>query len=376
MKQKYSTWALSFLFVTGLIIVYKTVDNFNFIFDYAGKVISALGPFISGFIIAYLLNLPIKRFRTFIEKSKSGFIRKHSKGISITAVYLLAFAVIVVVLRLIIPAIYENLMDLYYNVPFYYDLLVQKINDLQASLGIDIIDLNKQSAIDTMQTFLKSIRLSEFGKAAQGVINLTSGVISSFIAIIISVYILADKEIISKGLKRVVKALLPKKNVLGFIELATRVNDIFSKYIFSVLLDGVIIGILSTLVMLLLNVKYAPVLGLMIGVFNLIPYFGAIIAGVVSVIVTLLTGGWMQAIWTGIALLIIQQIDGNFIGPRIMGNMLKSRPLLIILAVTVGGNLFGVWGMLLSVPIAMVLKMLFTELLIAKEEEKKADKNE
>ncbi len=375
MKQKYSNWVLAFLFITGIIIIYKTVDNFNFIFGYAGKILSALGPFISGFIIAYLLNLPIKRFRSFIEKSKSAFVKRHAKAISITSVYSVAIILIIIVLRLIIPAIYENLMDLYYNIPFYYDLLVQRIADFQERFGIELIELNKQNAIDTMQTFLKSIRLSEFGKAAQGVINLTSGVISSFIAIIISIYILVDKELLSRGIKRVFKALLPQKNILGFIELATRVNDIFSKYIFSILLDGVIIGILSTVVMLLLKVKYAPVLGLMIGIFNLIPYFGAIIAGVVSVVVTLLTGGVMQAIWTGVALLVIQQIDGNFIGPKIMGNMLKSRPLLIILAVTVGGNLFGVWGMILSVPVAMVLKMLFTELLIAKEE-KKADKHE
>ena len=97
MKHKYSTWALAFLFVTGIIIVYKTVDNFNFIFEYAGQVISALGPFISGFIIAYLLNLPIKRFRNLLEKSKSSFIKKHSKAISITAIYSLAIILIIVI---------------------------------------------------------------------------------------------------------------------------------------------------------------------------------------------------------------------------------------------------------------------------------------
>lgn len=374
MKQKYSNWVLAFLFVTGLIIVYKTVDNFNFVFDYVGKIISAFGPFITGFIIAYLLNQPIKKLRALLDRSKSAFFRKHSRGISITTVYLLALILIYVVLRLIIPAIYGNLMDLYYNVPFYYELLVQKISDLQERFGIELIELNRQSAIDTMQNFLKNIRLSEFGKAAQGVLNLTSGVISSFIAIIISVYMLADKDIIASSLKNAGKVLLPKKDVLGFIEIATRINDIFSKYVYSVLLDGVIIGVLSTIVMLILKVKYAPMLGLMIGICNLIPYFGAIIAGILSVLITLLTGGVFQAIWTGVALLVIQQIDGNFIGPKIMGNFLKARPLLIILAVTVGGNLFGVWGMILSVPVAMVIKMIISEALEAKRN--KAENNE
>lgn len=373
MKQRYSNWVLAFLFLTGIIIVYKTVDNFNFIFDYMGKIISAFGPFISGFIIAYLLNLPIKRFRLFLEKSKFTFIKKHSKGIAITTIYAVALILIVVVLRLIIPAIYENVMDLYYNVPFYYELIVQKLTKLQERFGIELFDFNKQNAVGTMQTFLKSIRLAEFGKAAQGVINITSGVVSSFIAIIISIYMLTDKELLSDGIKRFCRAFLPQKNILGFVELATRVNDIFSKYIFSVLLDGVIIGVLSTVAMFLLNVKYAPMLGLMIGVLNLIPYFGAIIACILTVLTTLLTGGLLKAVWTAVTLLIIQQIDGNLIGPKIMGNMLQSRPLLIVLAVTVGGDLFGVWGMILSVPISMVLKMLLTELLTAKEAKRRAD---
>lgn len=184
---------------------------------------------------------------------------------------------------------------------------------------------------------------------------------------------LTDKELLSDGIKRFCRAFLPQKNILGFVELATRVNDIFSKYIFSVLLDGVIIGVLSTVAMFLLNVKYAPMLGLMIGVLNLIPYFGAIIACILTVLTTLLTGGLLKAVWTAVTLLIIQQIDGNLIGPKIMGNMLQSRPLLIVLAVTVGGDLFGVWGMILSVPISMVLKMLLTELLTAKEAKRRAD---
>lgn len=374
-RQKYSTWALAFLFAVGLIIVYKTVDNFNFIFDFLGKVLSAMGPFISGFVIAYLLNLPIRHMQTLLLKTKSGFIEKHVKGISIMLVYILVLLLLMVLLRLVIPAAYQNVMDLYYSIPYYFDLITQEITRLQDKFDINLINIDKQSMVDTVQNFFTNIQLSEFGKYAQGVINATSGVISIFIAIIISVYMLIDKKYISDGIKRVMSAFLPEQHVVRALSYIARINDIFSKYIFSVVLDGLTIGVLSTIVMSLLRVKYSIILGTMIGVFNLIPYFGAIIAVTLAIIVTLLTGGWLKAIWTGVLLLVLQQIDGNFIGPKIMGNMLEARPLLIIFAVTVGGGLFGVWGMVLSVPISIVLKMIFEDYVTAREERNKA-KNE
>lgn len=366
--RKYSTWILAFLFAVGLIIAYKTVDNFNFIFDFFGKVLSAMTPFISGFIIAYLLNLPIRHMQTILLKSQNGFLEKHVKGISILLVYILVMLFLTVLLRLVVPAVYQNVMDLYYSIPYYFDLIIQQITQWQNKLGINLINIDKQSMIDAMQKFFTNIQLSEFGKYAQGIINATSSVISVFISVIISVYMLIDKNYIGDRIKRVMSAFLPEQHVIRTLSYIARINDIFSKYIFSVVLDGLTIGILSTVVMSLLRVKYAIILGTMIGVLNLIPYFGAIIAVVLSIIVTLLTGGWLKGLWVGILLLVLQQIDSNLIGPKIMGNMLKVRPLMIIFAVTIGGGLFGVWGMVLSVPVSIVLKMIFEDYIIAREE--------
>ncbi len=372
MKTKYSTWILAFLFVSGAIIVYKTVDNFNFITAYIGKIISAAGPFITGFVIAYLLNLPTKKLQGAIEKAKPTFIKKHSKGIAITIVYLLALLAVTVVIRLIVPAIYNNLYDLYLNRNVYITLMMQKLSELEARLGRDIFATENIAGL--IQDYFKNMQLSEFGKYAQGVVNVTSGVISFFIAVIISVYMLSDKTIIIDGLRRIINVFLPKEKGSRLLELLHKVNTIFSRYLLSVIFAGMIVGVASTILMSLLRVKYALVLGLLMGLFSLIPYFGAIIAITVCVLVTLITGGWFQALWVAIALIILQQADGNYIGPKIMGNMLDARPLLIIFAVTVGGGLFGLWGMILSVPIVMVIKMLLTEYINAKEA-KKGDGN-
>ena len=365
---KYQTGLFAFLFVVGLIIVYKTVDNFNFIFAFFGKMISSISSFVVGFIIAYLLNMPTKKLVSIFAKSRIGFVRKSKKVLAISSVYLIAVFVVFVSLRMIIPAIYKNLQDLYFNVPYYFDVIAENINMLQDKLEIEIIKLDKESAITAIQGFLTNLKITELGKYAQGVINITSGVIDTFIALIVSIYMISDKKLIKGSIERFFNAFFKPEVVEKCISYVKRINSIFTKYIISVVIDGGVMGTLAAIIMSIMNVKYAVMLGLLIGVSNLIPYFGAIISIIVTIIVTLLTGGWVKALWVGVLLLVLQQIDGNFIGPRIMSNMLKARPLLIIFAVTLGGGLFGVWGMVLSVPVAMVVKMIVCDIVEAKEE--------
>ncbi len=145
-------------------------------------------------------------------------------------------------------------------------------------------------------------------------------------------------------------------------------NEIFFKFISSQLLDGIVVGILTSIAMSILHVKYAVLLGFMIGIFNLIPYFGAIIAVIIAVIITLLTGGISQAIWMAIVVIILQQIDANIINPKITGSSLKISPILIIFSVTVFGSYFGIIGMFLAVPIVAIIKLLILDYIKYKEE--------
>ena len=140
-----------------------------------------------------------------------------------------------------------------------------------------------------------------------------------------------------------------------------RTNNIFFNFLAGQLIDGVIIGVITSIAMSILGVKYAVLLGFMIGIFNLIPYFGAIIAVVIAALITLLTGGLTQALLMVVIVTVLQQIDANIINPKILGNSLKISPLLVIFAVSVGGAYFGFWGMFLSVPIIAVIKLLLTD---------------
>ena len=135
-------------------------------------------------------------------------------------------------------------------------------------------------------------------------------------------------------------------------------NEIFFKFVVSQVFDALIVGILVTIALIIMRVKYAPLLGFIIGLFNIIPYFGAIIAIAMAALITFITGGISQTIWMVIVTVILQQIDANIINPKIVGQSLEISPLLVIFAVTVGGAYFGILGMFLSVPIIAVIRIL------------------
>ncbi|MDO4618652.1 MAG: AI-2E family transporter [Clostridia bacterium] len=373
MKQKYSTLLLGFLFLSGIIVVYKTVDNFNFVTDFLNTVLGILSPFITGFVIAYLLNMPVKAIEKLLKKTNKKFFTDHSKGISITAVYALVIIIFTLALRIVIPAIYKNIQDLYFNIPVYLEFLMEKIVEIERTFDVTIISLDQATATNLIQTVFKNFNFAEVPKFAQGILDLTSGVFDAFIAIIVSVYMLFDKDRILGAIKRPLRLFFKPDKFDEIIEFSARANDVFSTYVFSIVIDALLVGICSTIIMSLLKVKYALILGLVMAIFSLIPYFGAIIAVAISVIVTWITGGFWQAVWVLVSLILFQQIDGNFIGPKIMGNMLKVRPLLIIFAVTLGGGLYGVTGMIIGVPVAIVIKMLVEEAL-ERTEKKKAQK--
>lgn len=178
---------------------------------------------------------------------------------------------------------------------------------------------------------------------------------------------LIDKEKIKASVRRILRLILKEEKSGRFIDTVNRINSVFSKYIFCLLIDAVIMAVLSTAILSVLNVRYAIILGIMIGMFNLIPYFGAIFAAVMSVVITFITGGFFKALWTAVALIVLQQVDGNFIGPKIMGQMLDASPLWIIFAVTLGGGLFGIVGMIISVPVLVTVKMAVSEFIKEKE---------
>lgn len=365
--EKYNNWIIALVFVIVVIAVYKTFDNFYKIAELAGLVAKSLSPFFIGFVVAYILNIPCKKLDALCRKSKYRLINNRSKAISIVSVYLIMFLLLYIGIRAVAPALYRNILDLYNNIPGYIDEILETLENWQTEYNIELFKINEENLLKAFNSILGKFDITEFSKYAKGVVNITSGVVNVFIGLIVSVYMLIDKEKIKASARRILRIFLKEEKSRKLINSVKKVNGIFSKYLFCLVLDAFIMAVLATLILSVLRVRYAMILGMMIGVLNLIPYFGAIFASVTSVIITIITGGLFKAISAAVALIVLQQLDGNLIGPKIMGQMLDASPLWIIFAVTLGGGLFGILGMIISVPVLVTVKMAATEFISEKE---------
>ena len=251
------------------------------------------------------------------------------------------------------------------NFQTYWSTAVNKLNSLpeDSILKNDKVTEVIQSLGNGLQEtdfkqYVNPERLTTYVKSVLGV---ATGIFDMFVTIIVSIYILLERAHIIRFFKKLGYAIFDKKVCQKVAEYFNSTNKIFFKFISSQLLDAVIVGILVTIAMSIIGVRYAILLGFMIGLFNVIPYFGAIVAVAISILITFITGGISQTIIMAIAVIVLQQIDSNIINPKIIGNSLEMSPLLVIFSVTVGGAYFGVLGMFLAVPVAAVLKILIND---------------
>lgn len=378
--KKRISWLLIALTV---VIVYKMLDNFSNVTEWFGTFFRILKPFLAGLLISYILFMPCKKIEGALEKSKLKFVKKRARGLSVIATYIIFILIIIIIVNCIFPILKESVVELVSNVPGYYETLVSKYKELpeDSVLKNDIIKdkMTELSNID-MKQFL-SINNEKIIEYVKNIINIFSGIFDVFVSIIVSVYILLQRTTIMRFLRRFARAMFKKNTYEAVNKYFTKANEVFFTFISSQLLDAVIVGILTTVAMLIIKVKYAPLIGFTIGLFNMIPYIGAIVAVGIGILITFITGGFGKAIAMAIVVIILQQIDANIINPKIIGVSLEVSPLLVIFSVTVGGAYFGIMGMFLGVPIAVVIKTILNDWIENKnkfrdEQEKLIEKNE
>lgn len=363
--KKRISWLLIALTV---VIVYKMLDNFSNVTEWFGTFFRILKPFLAGLLISYILFMPCKKIEGALEKSKLKFVKKRARGLSVIATYIIFILIIIIIINCIFPVLKESIVELVSNIPGYYETLVSKYKELpeDSVLKNDIIKdkMTELSNID-MKQFL-SINNEKIIEYVKNIINIFSGIFDVFVSIIVSVYILLQRTTIMRFLRRFARAMFKKNTYEAVNKYFTKANEVFFTFISSQLLDAVIVGILTTVAMLIIKVKYAPLIGFTIGLFNMIPYIGAIVAVGIGILITFITGGFGKAIAMAIVVIILQQIDANIINPKIIGSSLEISPLLVIFSITVGGAYFGILGMFLAVPIAVVLKIGLTDFVDAR----------
>ncbi len=346
---------------TALIIIYKAIDQLPNIAEAIGVFFGAISPIIAGAFIAYVLYMPCKKVEKWFKKSKFQVLRKRARALSILIVYVIVILLLFVVIKAVAPVVMESLAELVNNLEGYVRTVIDNYNNLPED------SFFKNRLFGTVTQYFSNFNIMDYvninniTEYAKGAIEVFKGVFQVFVALIVSIYALSERNRITNFIKKLSKATLNEHTYKTLAKYFNSANKIFTRFISSQLLDAIVVSILTTIALSIMNIKYAPLLGLTIGLFNIIPYIGAIIGVAIATIITFITGGLTQMIWMLVVTVILQQIDANIINPKIVGSSLKISPLLVIVAVLIGGKYFGMVGMFLSVPICALIKIIMED---------------
>ncbi|MDR1565482.1 MAG: AI-2E family transporter [Oscillospiraceae bacterium] len=375
-KQGLTRWIGIFLLAIAVIAVYKAFDSLGFILDWLRFFISILTPFIAAFAIAYFLNKPASKLERLIKRSKlknTKFIYKRARALSVFAVYIIVIAVIYLALSQLIPLLVGGIANLVEQLPVYGDRFVKIYNDfIEGHSYLKDMEITSR-AITMLNNYLDSISSADIGQYAKQLAGLGNVLINILLSIVISIYMLLEKEALISVLYRFLSLFLKDKTIGNISNYVHQTDHVVYHYFVGQFFDCVIVSALATIVLSVLNAPYALVLGLIFGMFNIIPYFGPIISGVVVILIIFVAdvehNVWLT-LWCAVALLVIQQIDANIINPKILGDALDMSPFWVLFAVTVGGGMFGFVGMLVGVPCVAVLRLFFRDFVLYRKEKK------
>lgn len=339
------------------IVAYWGINNLATVGSVINTVIDIIFPFILGGALAYILNIPMSFFeRKFTRTEKKKKAKKKTKLKRILAI-ILSVIVIIFILTLIITLIVPELVNIFNllidNIPYY----VQEITKFAQNYSQELPNINN---------FLQNLEVENLKKEAidQGIklltssisviTNVFSGIATFFIAIFFAMYILIDKEKLKEQTKKLIKAYLGEKRAEKIINVGRISNNIFRSFFTVQCLEATILGVLCILGMLILRIPYAVPIGVLVGVTALIPVVGCFI-GIIIGAILILSINPVKVITFIIFVLILQQVEGNVIYPRVVGSSVGLPGMWVLVAVSVGGSLGGILGMLIGVPIASII---------------------
>lgn len=370
---------ITFLTVAVLVLVaYKLIMNAERV---VGAVFSALNflksllmPFIIGGVIAYLLNPAVNFFeRKVFARAKK--LDKVKTVLSLITVYIITAAVLVLVLNTLIPLLIKNTVDIAEQIPGYIDSVMAYRNgewnhSVLGRLIYNAIAAGEAAFNDAIKSYnLMSLNPTISGIVG-GVMNATGALLDAVFGVVISIYFILDKYKLLSGIRRISRAFLSDALCDRLGKYAMEAHSIFSRFIAGKSLDSLIIGIICIVGLKLLNVENTVLYGVIVGVTNMIPYFGPII-GAVPVILLVLFESPLKALWVGLFIFALQQFDGMILGPKILGDSISLSPFWIIFAIIVGGGLFGVAGMFLGAPALAVIILMVNRIVDKRLEKKK-----
>lgn len=339
-----------FCVVGACIAFYLLLNNLGYFLGRIGIFINILSPFAGGIVIAYILDPMVKFFYAKLFKEKKG-----TRGFAILLAYAVAILLLMLLAWLVVPQIVNSIGMLFTNFPSYIQGVQEMLLYVQSEYGIDLQQATKM--LDDSEAMVKEIYAMATNAMPQIVASIGS-VASNFVAIFTSIaasiYMLADKDHLLHQLRTLAHAFLPEKVASNTLRICHYANVNFTGFFVGKIIDSAIIGVITFVAMTILRLDFAVLISVFIGITNIIPVFGPFIGAIPSVFILLLIDP-LQAVIFCVLILIIQQLDGNFIGPKILGSSIGISALWILFSIVVGGDLFGIVGMVVGVPVFATL---------------------
>ena len=349
------------LIITYTVLLVLALIKFDVILDLFGLVLSSCKPLFLGFGIAFVLNRPCAFFCRHYERNLGEKYRKLGRPLAVLTAYVVLIAIIVALFSFVLPQVVDSIQLFAASVSGYMANLQTLINKVAGYLDLSALDLSSLSSY--LRSFLEKV-LSSVSVAASQVMVVTGSIISMFVtlvlAVVFSIYMLAGRERLLDQGRRLLRAYLPAKHVPWVSGVIRLTAEVFTNFVSGQLIEACILGGLCTLGTLFIQPDYAALIGVIIGVSALIPVAGAYIGAILSAFLLVMVSP-VRALIFLVFLSILQQIEGNVIYPRVVGTSIGLPGIWVLTAVTVGGSLFGLLGVLLSVPVASVLYALLKQ---------------
>lgn len=365
LRQQFSQGMTYFLVIVACVLFYFALLRLDAISGAVTKIINVLKPIIYGLAIAYLLNPIVKNVDRFFvplleKKLDRKKARKLSRGIGVIAAILFLIVLIVALCNMLIPELYKSIRDLIYTLPGQLSEMVDKFNHFQSkdtTTRVLIQNILEQGT-ESLQTWLRNDLLRQtntlMSNLTVGVISIVNELLNFLIGLIVSVYVLFSKELFAAQCKKIVYALMKTNHANMMLHLAKKSNEIFGGFIIGKIIDSAIIGVLCFIGLTLLRMPYPLLVSVIVGVTNIIPFFGPYIGAIPSALLILLEDP-RKGIYFIIFILFLQQLDGNIIGPKILGDSTGLSAFWVVFSILLGGGLFGVVGMIVGVPTFAVI---------------------
>ena len=343
--------------ITFSIIMYLSISHLNIVFATFSRILSVFMPLLIGTAIAFVLNLLMKPIEKLISKGFKNHKRivNRKRVIAVICTYIFALTAFVMIILFIVPQVTLSSKNLIDKLPEYGKQITEYGKHIYESLNLPTDVLNQTFAnfkdlFENLSDFTAATLLKIFDMT----LNITSGALNIFIGLIFSVYLLLQKEKFVRIIKKVNYAV-NKKIVADYLsEVGNESVIVFSRFVGGQLTEALILGTLCFIGLLIFNIPYAPLVSIIIAVTCLIPYVGAFIGTIPSVLIIAMESPTKALIFI-LFIVILQNVEGNLIYPKVVGDAIGIGGFWVLLAITIGGGLFGILGMLLGVPIMAIL---------------------